>query len=81
MTHRDRLCSPSGRRNAAGDAAHRQGFSTPSDGLHKRPERRLPKAFGRRRARLVMRSITAPHAPGQKPWEAVSMSHYQCSLV
>ena len=29
MTHRDRPCGPSGRREAAGDAVHRQGFPTP----------------------------------------------------
>ena len=81
MTHRDRLCSPSGRRKAAGDVVHRQGFPTPSDGRHKRPERRRPKAFGRRRARLPMHRIATPRAPSKKSWDAVSMSHYQCSLV
>ena len=81
MTHRDRLCGPSGRRNAAVDAAHRQGFPTPSDEPHRRPERRLPRTFGRCRARLAMPRIAATHAPSQKSWEAVSMSHYQCSLV
>jgi len=38
MTHRDRVCSPSGRREVAVDASHHQDFSTPSDGLHTRPE-------------------------------------------
>ncbi len=50
MTHRDRAGNPSGqwagRREAAGDAGHRQGFPTPSGGSPARPERRLPKAFG-----------------------------------
>jgi hypothetical protein len=46
MTHRDRETGLSGRRKAAGDAVHRQGFSTPSDGLVSRPERRLPASFG-----------------------------------
>ncbi len=81
MTPRDRLCSPAGRRKAAGDAVHRQGFPTPSDGLHMRPHRRLAKAFGRRRARLPMHRIATPRAPSQKSWQAVSMSHYQCSLL
>ncbi len=49
MTHRDRAGDPPGRREAAGDAGHRQGFPTPSGGSPARPERRLPKAFGRRR--------------------------------
>ncbi len=29
MTHRDRVGGPSGRREAADDACHRQGFPTP----------------------------------------------------
>ena len=81
MTHRDRVGDPPGRRGAAGDAGHRQGFPTPSGGSPRRPERRLPKAFGRRRLRLAMPRIATPRAPGRKPWEAVSMSHYQRSLV
>ncbi len=42
MTHRDRAGDPSGqragRREAAGDAGHRQGFPTPSGGSPVRPE-------------------------------------------
>ena len=68
MTHRDRAGGPSGRREVAGDAVHRQDFSTPSDGPPARPERRLTKAFGRRRARFAMPRIAAAHAPGRKPW-------------
>ncbi len=45
-THRDRICGPSGRREVAVDAVHRQYFPTPSDGPHIRPERRLTEAFG-----------------------------------
>jgi hypothetical protein len=63
MTHRDRVGGPSGRREAAGDAVHRQGFPTPSDGSHMRPARRLTKAFGRCRARFAMSRIAAAHAP------------------
>ena len=76
MTPRDRVGGPSGRRNAAGDAVHRQGFPTPSDGPHGRPERRLPKAFGPRRAWLAMPRIATPRAPCRKPWETVSMGPY-----
>ncbi len=44
---------------------HRQGFPTPAGGSHARPERRLPKAFGRpnacgRGAWLPMFHIAAP---------------------
>ncbi len=38
MTHRDRAGDPPGRREAAGDAGHRQGFPTPSGGSPGRPE-------------------------------------------
>ncbi len=81
MTHRDRVGDPPGRRDAAGDVGHRQGFPTPSGGSPTRPERRLPKAFGRRRARLAMPPIATPRAPSRKPWEAVSRGHYRRSLV
>ncbi len=91
MTHRDRAGDPLGRREAAGDAGHRQGFPTPapippSGGSPARPERRFPKAFGRRitlrwRAWLPMSRIATPRAPSRKPWETVSMGHYQRSLV
>ena len=56
MTHGDRAGDPSGhradRREAAGDAGHRQGLPTPAGGLPAagspaRPERRLPKAARR----------------------------------
>ncbi len=97
MTHRDRAGDPPGRRKAAGDAGHRQGFPTPSGGSPARPERRLPKAFGRpmafrRGAWLPMSRtrlgeaaggarVATPRAPGRKPWETVSMGHYQRDLV
>ena len=70
MTHRDRAGDltghRAGRREAAGDAGHRQGFPTPSGGSPARPERRFPKAFGRRPARLAMPRIAAPCAPWPK---------------
>ncbi len=81
MTHRDRVGGSSGRRKVAGDAVHRQNFSAPSDGPHTRPERRLTKAFGRRRAPFAMPRIATAHVPGRKPWYAVSMGHDQRSLV
>ncbi len=85
MTHRDRAGDPPGRRGAAGDVGHRQGFPTPAwaplAGSPARPERRPPKAFGRRPAWLAVSNTATPRAPCRKPWEAVSMSHYQRSLV
>ncbi len=90
MTHRDRAGDPSGqragRREAAGPAGHRQGFPTPSGGSPARPKRRFSKVFGRPMALrwgawLPMSRIATPRAPGRKPWETVSMGHYQRSLV
>ncbi len=81
MTHRDRPGGPTGRRKAAGDAVYHQGFSTPSDGPHGRPERRLAKAFGQRRVRLPIHRIATPNTPSRKPWQAVPTDHYHRSLV
>ncbi len=39
MTHRDRAGDPPGRREAAGDAGHRQGFPTPAGGSPARPSK------------------------------------------
>ena len=62
MTHRDRAGAPPGRREAAGDAGHRQGFPTPAGGSPARPERGCTKAFGRCPAWLAMPRIAARHA-------------------
>ncbi len=79
-----------GRREAAGDVGHRQGFPTPPPirplPVRPRDRRRFHKAFGRpmafgRGAGLAMPGIAAPCAPGRKPWETVSMGHYQRDLV
>ncbi len=60
MTHRDRAGDPPGRREAADDAGHRQGFPTPSGGSPARPERRFPKAFGQG-ADGVPHGLRCPH--------------------
>ncbi len=91
MTHRDGFP----RLSASTRVAWRCGTSSrlsdartdsPAAGSPARPERRFPKAFGRpmalrRGAWLAMPRIAAPRAPGRKPWETVSMSHCQRSLV
>ena len=78
MTHGDRPRGPSGRREAAGDAAHRQGFPTPSDGPRGRPGRRLAKAFGQRRARLAMPRIAllAENLGKPSPWVIIIAPWY-----
>ncbi len=94
MTHRDRAGDPSGqragRREAAGDAGHRQGFPTPPPirPLPVRlPDRNggFPRDFGQG-ADGVPRGLRCPASPRhararRKPWETVSMGHYQRSLV
>ena len=70
-THRDRVCFSPGRKEAADDVVHRQGFLTPSGETRTRPERRLPVAFGRRCLRLAMHRIAASGAPSRKQREAV----------
>ncbi len=51
MAHRDRVGGSSGRRKVAGDAVHRQNFSTPSDGPYSGPDRRNPRYQGPERRR------------------------------
>ncbi len=68
MTHRDRVGGSSGRRKGAGDAVHRQNFSTPSDGPHTRPERRLTKAFGQERALWRCGASQRVRDAVRKPW-------------
>ena len=62
MTHRDRPRGPSGRREAAGDAAHRQGLPTPSDGSRGRPQRRAG-ALGDRQLTMGHELGDAPNRP------------------
>ena len=57
MTLRDRVGDPPGRRDAAGDVGHRQGFPTPTGGSPTRPERRASHGF--RTASRMARD--APH--------------------
>ncbi len=45
MAHRDRVGGSSGRRKVAGDAVHRQNFSTPSDGAVKPPSKGRQAGF------------------------------------
>ncbi len=72
MTHRDRAGDPLGRREAAGDAGHRQGFPTPP-AVRLRDRRRRPKALGGRGPRLAVGGNPTPSGPSRKPWDAVSM--------
>ncbi len=55
MTHRDRAGDPPGRRKAAGDAGHRQGFPTPA------PIRPLPVRLRDRNGGFPRLSDGVPH--------------------
>ncbi len=76
MTHRDRAGDASGqgagRREAAGDAGHRQGFPTPpwapAAGSPARPERRLPKAFGLPKLSDGRMASDVPHRHATRSW-------------
>ncbi len=76
MTHRDRAGDPPGRREAAGDAGHRQGFPTPSGGWPVRRERRLPMALGLRQR---MASVV-PHPYATRSWPKALVSRLYGSL-
>ncbi len=75
MTHRDRAGDPPGRREAAGDVGHRQGFA----GALRRFARATGGGFPRLSGGPILvdgargsrcRGIATPRAPGRKPWEA-----------
>ncbi len=81
MTHRDRAGETPGRRKAAGDAGHRQGFPTPSGGSPARPEA-ISQGF--RAASRMATDVPHRHATrvlAESLGETVSMGHYQRSLV
>ncbi len=73
MAHRDRAGDPPGRRGAAGDAGHRQGFPTPSDtplaGSPARPEAASPNLVdgGFRAASRMARGAPHRHATRSLP--------------
>ena len=50
--------------------AHRQNFSTPSDGPHTRPQRRLTKVFGQERALWRCGASQSVRDAVRKPWYA-----------
>ena len=64
MTHRDRVGDPPGRRGAAGDAGHRQGFPTPSGGSPQATGTAAAQGF--RAASPAARD--APHRHATRSW-------------
>ncbi len=81
MTHRDGFPRRSARSAWHGDAGHRKPRATQPESLGKPSFRSCRRTAGGRRKALTMSRIATPRAPGRTPWEAVSMSHYQRSLV
>ena len=63
MTHRDRPCGPSGRREAAGDAGHRQGFPTPPAVRPRDRNDGFPESCGRGPSGGVARGSRCPASP------------------
>jgi hypothetical protein len=81
MTHRDgfpRLLARSARRS---DAGHRKAGATPSKSLGKPPFRSRMQPVGGRRKALTMHRIAGGFPPTRRAAYAISMGHYQCSLV
>ncbi len=80
MTHRDGFPRFSARSAWRGDAGHRKPCGTPSESLGKPP----PVARANRRrasGSLEMPRIARGSPPARRIARAISMSHYQRSLV
>ncbi len=81
MTHRDGFPRLSARSAWRGDAGHRMPCETPSESLGKLPFRSRGRTAGGRRKALTMPRIACGSPPARRIARAISMSHYQRSLV
>ena len=81
MAHRDGLPRFSARRGGCGDAGHRKARATPSETLGKAPFRSHARPLGGRRQVLTMGHIARNFPPTREAAHAISMGHYQRSLV
>ena len=81
MTHRDGLPRFSARSVRCSDASHRQACATPSESLGKPSFRSRWRPVGGRRKALTMLSIARGFPPTRRAATAISMGHYQRSLV
>ncbi len=81
MTHRDDLPRFSARRVGCGDAGHHKARATPSENLGKPPFRSHARPLGGRRKALTMGHIVCNFPPTRGTANAISMGHYQRSLV
>ncbi len=84
MTHRDRAGEPSGqwagRRKAAGDAGHRQGFPTPSGGSPARPEAASQGFRAAHSFQMGRAASDVPHRHATRSWPKALGSRLYGSL-
>ncbi len=81
MTHRDGLPGFSARSVGCGDAGHHKARATPSESPGKAPFRSYARPVGGRRKVLTMGHIARNFPPTRRTAHAISMGHYQRSLV
>ncbi len=81
MTHGDGFPRFSARCAWRGDAGHRVPRATPSESLGKPPFRSRGRTAGGRRKALPMSHIARGFPPTRRFAHAISMGHYQHSLV
>ncbi len=81
MTHRDGLPGFSARSVGCGDAGHHKARATPSETPGKAPFRSHARPVGGRRKALPMDDIGCNFPPTRRAAHAISMGHYQRSLV
>jgi hypothetical protein len=81
MIHRDGFPRFSARSAWRGDAGHREPRATPSESLGKPPFRSRGRTAGVRREALPMPRIACGSPPARRIARAISMGHYQRSLV
>ena len=81
MTHRDGFPRFSARSAWRGDAGHREPQATPPESLGKPPFRSPGRTAGGRREALTMPRIACGPPSARRIAHAISMGHYQRSLV
>ncbi len=81
MTPRDGLPRFSARSVGCGDAGHHKARATTSEILGKPPFRSHARPVGGRRKALTMRHIVCNFPAPRRTAHAISMGHYQRSLV
>lgn len=81
MTHRDVFTRLSDRSVRRSDAGHRKPRGTQPESRVKPPFWLPEEIFGGRRKALPMRRIACVLSPTRRSLQAISMSHYQRSLV